>query len=158
MRPSLVIAGIGVLAGFFGSTSRAQDGALCEPLSRIVATAPREFSPLKSAEYSTKFESWQSRETLPGFDSCWIDDVQHRFWCLHQAPNIDAAMRLGAQTVDSVTGCYPVVRRRSATVTMDNDLTRTTTEWTLDETRRVLVVERRPSSGRGVASVFLYLY
>ena len=41
---------------------------------------------------------------------------------------------------------------------MDNDLTRTTTEWMLDDTRRIRVVERRSTSGRGIASVFLYVY
>ena len=147
-----------VSSWFCVERSAAGDAEFCEPLTRILAAAPREFRALKSEEYSTKFESWRARETLAGFDACWVDDVRHGFWCLHQAPNLDAAARLGSQTIAAVTGCYPIVRRQAVVDTMDNDLTRTTTEWMLDDTRRIRVVERRSTSGRGIASVFLYVY
>ncbi len=155
MRILLVAA----LSFFLGSSpSVAQDGAFCEQLTRIIAAAPREFRALKGEEYSTKFESWRARETVSSFDSCWIDDVRRGFWCLNQAPNLDAAARLGAQIIDAVTSCHPIVRRQSMVETMDNDLTRTTTEWTLEEARRIRVVERKSTSGRGIASVFFYVY
>lgn len=158
MTPMRILL-VAVLSLFLGNAaSVAQDGAFCDQLSRIVATAPREFRPLKGEEYSTKFESWRARETIAGFDSCWIDDVRHGFWCLQQAPSLEAAARLGAQIIDAVTSCHPVVRRQETVETMDNDLTRTTTEWTLDETRRARVVERKSTSGRGIASVFFYVY
>lgn len=144
--------------GLGTSSSVAQEGAFCGQLTRIIEAAPREFRALKGEEYSTKFESWRARVTVSGFDSCWIDDVRHGFWCLNQAPTLDVATRLGAQIIDAVTSCHPVVRRQTLVETMDNDLTRATTEWTLEEARRIRVVERKSTSGRGIASVFFYVY
>lgn len=136
----------------------AQDNALCAPLAEIVAAAPREFRPLRSEEYSTKFESWRARLTLDGFDACWIDDVSRSFWCLLQAPDMPTAAARAERALAEVSACHAGAPTQQVSEAMDNNVTRQITDWAIDDKRRVRLVHRYPTKPPGLASVFLYVY
>lgn len=136
----------------------AQERALCVPLGEIIAAAPREFRVLRGEEYSTKFESWRARVTLPGFDACWIDDVSRSFWCLLQAPDMAAAGAQAERMRADVDACHAQAARGQSVEVMENNVTRAITEWSLTADRRARVVHRYPTRPPGLAAVFFYVY
>jgi hypothetical protein len=130
----------------------------CAPIRVILEEAQHGFRALKTQEYSTQFESWQSRQTLPGYESCWIDDVSHRFWCLNRAPSVEAAAQAAAAQVETIARCWPDAPSRQATEIGDNNVTRLIRDWALPVDRRLRLVHRMPTRGDGLGSVFLYVY
>lgn len=140
------------------STALAADDPACAPIQSILEAAPRNWRALKTEEYSTQFESWQSRQTLPSYESCWIDDVSPRYWCLFRAPSIEAAGKAAAAQAESIERCWPGAPTQQTIETGDNNVTRLIQDWTLSAERRLRLVHRKPTQGPGLSSVFLYVY
>jgi len=136
----------------------AADDPACAPILAVLEAAPGGFRALRSAEYSTKFESWQSRQTLPGFDGCWVDDITRGFWCLLQAPGVEVAGRAAAAQAAVLERCWPGVPTKQFIETGDNNVTRWIQDWALPGERRLRLVHRKPNSGPGLSAVFLYVY
>ena len=136
----------------------ATDAPDCTPIGTILEEAPRGWRALKSDDYSTQFDSWRSTQTLPGFESCWIDDVSPRFWCLNRAPSVEAAAQAAAAQVATISGCWPDAPMRQSMETGDNNVTRLIRDWGLPVDRRLRLVHRMPTRGDGLGSVFLYVY
>lgn len=151
---ALVVATVAVVAPVAG----AADDPVCAPLKSVIEEAPRGWRNLKTDEYSTQFESWQSRQTLPGYESCWIDDVSHRFWCLNRAPGAEAAGKAADAQAGVIDRCWPGVPTLQSIETGDNNITRVIRDWTLPADRRLRLVHRKPTRGSGLSSVFLYVY
>lgn len=154
LRSAVLVASLALSA----SAADAADDAICAPLKSVVEEAPRGWRGLKTEEYSTQYESWQSRQILPGYESCWIDDVSHRFWCLNRAPSLEAAAKAAETQAGVIDRCWPGVPTLRSTETGDNNVTRLIQDWTLPVDRRLRLVHRKPTRGSGLGSVFIYVY
>jgi hypothetical protein len=130
----------------------------CDQLRRIVESAPLKFGPLATSDYATLFESWRAGETLPGFDSCWVDDLSRAFWCLHRAPGVPEAGSVAAAMADRLDACWPGAPTRQEVETGDDGFMRLIQDWYPAPERRIRLVHRRPRSGPGLSAVFVYFY
>lgn len=130
----------------------------CDILRRIVDAAPRSFAPLATGDYATLFESWRASETLPGFDSCWVDDLSRAFWCLHRAPGVAEAGRVAAVMADTLDACWAGAPTRQEIETGDDGFMRLIQDWFPGPERRIRLVHRRPRTGPGLSAVFVYFY
>ena len=153
-----IAAGARAALLFVNAAALAADDPACAPIQSILEAAPRSWRALKTEEYSTQFESWQSRQTLPSYESCWVDDVSHRYWCLFRAPSIESAGKAAAAQAETIDRCWPGVPTQQAIETGDNNVTRLIQDWTLSAERRLRLVHRKPTQGQGLSSVFLYVY
>jgi hypothetical protein len=130
----------------------------CAPLAAVLDQAPARYAPLAGAEYSTRFEARRATTTIPGFDSCWVDDVTRSFWCLRQSPSPAEAGRSAAAQAEIVERCWPGVPTRQDIERGDDGVTRLVQDWIVRGRTRLRLVQRKPTSGAGLGSVFLYLY
>lgn len=139
---------------------RAQDGptAACPALQRVLESAPQRFRDLTDKDYSTLFESWRAKETLPGFDSCWVDDITSAFWCLHRAPGDAEAARVADAQAHRIAACWSSAPTARISETGDDGITRIIQDWRPTPERRIRLVQRKPGAGAGLGAVFLYVY
>lgn len=151
---------VAMLAAAPTGAARAQDNAAatCPALQRILDAAPRRFRDLTDKDYSTLFESWRAKETLPGLDSCWIDDITAAFWCLHRAQGDTEAVRVADAQARRIAACWPSAPTARMSETGDDGITRIIQDWRPTPERRIRLVQRKPGAGVGLGAVFLYVY
>ena len=130
----------------------------CAPLAAVLDQAPSRFAALAGPEYSTRFDARRAKTTLPGFDSCWVDDVTRSFWCLRQSSSPAEAGKEAAAQAERVERCWPGVPTRQDIERGDNGVTRLVQDWMVRGGTRLRLVQRKPTAGAGLGSVFLYLY
>lgn len=130
----------------------------CATIRSVVDAAPQSFAALATSDYATLFESWRAGVTLPGFDSCWVDDLSRAFWCLHRAPGVAEAGRFAAAMADTLDACWSGAPTRQEIETGDDGFMRLIQDWYPSPERRIRLVHRRPRSGPGLSAVFVYFY
>ncbi|MFM8678419.1 MAG: hypothetical protein ACKOGH_02205 [Alphaproteobacteria bacterium] len=131
----------------------------CAPIAAVLEQAPSRFAALAGNEYSTRFDARRATTTLPGFDSCWVDDVTRSFWCLRQSASPAEAGREAAAQAELVDRCWPGVRTRQDIERGDDNVTRLVQDWLIPDKARLRLVQRRPTTGQqGLGSVFLYVH
>lgn len=153
----LALVALLVLAA--GPAPAGEEGPDCAPLVAVLDHAPARYAPLAGTEYSTRFDARRATTTLPGFDSCWVDDVTRSFWCLRQSPSPAEAGRSAAAQAEIVERCWPGVPTRQDIERGDDGVTRLIQDWMVRGGTRLRLVQRKPTTGTtGLGSVFLYLY
>ena len=154
--PGLALAALLALAAT--GAGAGEEHADCAPLVAVLDQAPSRFAALASTEYSTRFDARRATTTLPGFDSCWVDDVTRAFWCMRQSPDAREAGRTAAAQAELLERCWPGVPTRQDIERGDDGVTRLVQDWVLRERHRLRLVQRKPTSGPGLGSVFVYVY
>ena len=153
---------LGPLAVLVPRDARTQDAgpasAACTTLGEVLGAAPRQFRAVASDEYEMLFDSWRARITLPGFDTCWVDDVTRAFWCLHRANGVAEAGRTAARQAEHLDACWPAAATHQNIETGEDGVTRLIQDWIVAEGRRIRIVHRKPARGEGLSAVFLYVY
>ena len=153
MRRPLAAAALLLLA----PAASAQDWALCDGLRPIFAAGPERFRALRTEEVWTSAEANRASVTLPGFDSCYVDQVPPTFWCLARPAERGAATALGDSVRGRLDACFPVLTRRSWDEEAEPGVRRFVSQWPLGGERRLRLIERRRADA-GPGAVFLYVY
>lgn len=155
----LAACALGALLALPGARAGAgEEHPDCAPLVAVLDQAASRFSTLAGSEYSTRFDARRATITLPGFGSCWVDDVSLAFWCMEQSQSPQAAGRSAAAQAKIVERCWPDAPTRQDIERGDDGVTRLVQDWVLRGRHRLRLVQRKPNSGPGLGSVFLYLY
>lgn len=125
MRPAAYRLALAALLALAPAAAPAgEEAADCAPLVAVLDHAPARYKPLAGTEYSTRFDARRATTTLPGFNSCWVDDVTRSFWCLRQSPTPAEAGQSAAAQAALVERCWPGVptrRTSSAATTASRD-------------------------------------
>jgi hypothetical protein len=140
------------------SSAAAQDWALCDGLRPVLAAAPERFRSLRTEEVWTSAEVNRAKLTLPGFDACYVDQINPSFWCLARPPGPGPeTTKLGDTLRAKLDACFPVVARQSWDEEAEPGVRRFVSQWPLGGPRRMRLIERRRAdAGPGSLSFFLY--
>lgn len=157
-RAALVALSLALASAPAIGTPPAAGAEDCLALHRIMDSGPQRWRDLASTEFATRFDAWRARATLPGYESCWIDDITGAFWCLNRAPGAAEAGRIAAAQARMLDACWPGVRTDQAIEDAGGGVTRLIQDWHVAPDRRVRLVQRRAATADGLNAVFLYLY
>ena len=130
----------------------------CNPLHALLAATVGGARAVAGPTYDGMFAAWSARIRLPGFDSCWVDDVTGAFWCRYRPETRAAGNRFAAENADMNEGCWPDAPTGQSIERGDGDSasSRWIQDWRIGGSRRLRLVHRRDMVGPG--AVFLYLY
>ncbi len=128
----------------------------CDPLRALLVATARGARAVAGPTYDGMLAAWSARIRLPGFDSCWVDDVTGAFWCRHRPETRAAGNRFAAETADMIEGCWPDAPTGQSIERGDGGFSRWIQDWGIAGSRRLRLVHRRDAAGSG--AVFLYLY